>query len=61
MITRQSGGDMVESLEPFAIYETDESEALALAFGLPYVTRAPASAGHCATSGCSPASRRPPR
>jgi predicted deacylase len=39
------GGDMVEALEPFSIFETDESEALALAFGLPYVMRAKAPSG----------------
>ncbi len=37
------GGDMVEALEPFSIYETgpaaDEADALAIAFGLPYVVR----------------------
>jgi predicted deacylase len=37
------GGDMVEALEPFAIYDEspveDRARALALAFGLPYVVR----------------------
>jgi predicted deacylase len=37
------GGDMVEALEPFAIYEASPVEkaadALAVAFGLPYVVR----------------------
>jgi predicted deacylase len=37
------GGDMVEALEPFAIYDAspheDRSHAIALAFGLPYVVR----------------------
>lgn len=37
------GGDMVEGLEPFAIYEAspvgERAHALAVAFGLPYVVR----------------------
>jgi predicted deacylase len=37
------GGDMVEGLEPFAIYEAspveDRAHAIAVAFGLPYVVR----------------------
>ena len=37
------GGDLVEALEPFAIYEAspveDRARALAVAFGLPYVVR----------------------
>lgn len=37
------GGDMVEALEPFAIYEAspveERAHALAVAFGLPYVVR----------------------
>jgi predicted deacylase len=37
------GGDMVEALEPFAIYDAspdeDRAHAIALAFGLPYVVR----------------------
>jgi predicted deacylase len=31
------GGDLVEALEPFALYAHDASRDLALAFGLPYV------------------------
>jgi uncharacterized protein len=31
------GGDLVEALEPFAIFADDASRDLALAFGLPYV------------------------
>ena len=43
------GGDMVEALEPFAIYDAspveDQARALAVAFDLPYVVRsAPADA-----------------
>ncbi|WP_051324334.1 succinylglutamate desuccinylase/aspartoacylase family protein [Candidatus Solirubrobacter pratensis] len=49
------GGDMVESLEPFAIYESDESEALAQAFGLPYVTRAKAPSGMTCSAAGGPA------
>jgi uncharacterized protein len=37
------GGDMVEALEPFAIYEAspheEQTHGIALAFGLPYVVR----------------------
>jgi predicted deacylase len=37
------GGDMVEALEPFAIYDAapheEKTHAIALAFGLPYVVR----------------------
>ena len=37
------GGDMVEALEPFTIYEAspveEQADALAVAFGLPYVVR----------------------
>ena len=37
------GGDMVEALEPFAIYDAspheERTQAIALAFGLPYVVR----------------------
>ena len=37
------GGDMVEALEPFAIYDAspheERAQAIALAFGLPYVVR----------------------
>ena len=40
------GGDLVEGLEPFALYDESEVEdrarALAVAFGLPYVVRQPA-------------------
>jgi predicted deacylase len=43
------GGDLVEALEPFTIYEDsavgERSRALAEAFGLPYVVRQPAQAG----------------
>ena len=39
------GGDLVEGLEPFALYDEspveDQARALALAFGLPYVVRVP--------------------
>jgi uncharacterized protein len=49
------GGDMVEALEPFSIFETDESEALALAFGLPYVTRAQAPSGMTTSAARGPA------
>src|SRR4051794_33075984 len=31
------GGDLVEALEPFALYRDERARALALAFGLPYV------------------------
>src|SRR4051794_31340230 len=31
------GGDLVEALEPFALYHDDTARELALAFGLPYV------------------------
>ena len=38
------GGDMVEALEPFALYDEspveEQAHALAVAFGLPYVVRA---------------------
>jgi len=49
------GGDMVEALEPFSIFEDDESEALALAFGLPYATRAPAPSGMTTSAARGPA------
>ena len=49
------GGDMVEALEPFSIFETDASEALALAFGLPYVTRAKAPSGMTTSGARGPA------
>jgi len=43
------GGDMVEALEPFAIYEAspveERAQAIALAFGLPYVVREERQAG----------------
>jgi predicted deacylase len=43
------GGDMVEALEPFSLYETgpaaDDADALAIAFGLPYVVREEPRAG----------------
>ncbi len=31
------GGDLVEALEPFALYASEDARELALAFGLPYV------------------------
>jgi predicted deacylase len=37
------GGDLVEALEPFALYCNDASRDLALAFGLPYVVDSTAS------------------
>jgi predicted deacylase len=49
------GGDMVEALEPFSIFEDDESEALALAFGLPYATRAPSPSGMTSSAARGPA------
>lgn len=49
------GGDMVESLEPFSIYESDESAALAEAFGLPYVVRAAAPSGMTSSAASGPA------
>jgi predicted deacylase len=49
------GGDMVESLEPFSIYESDESAALAAAFGLPYVVRAAARSGMTCSAANGPA------
>jgi predicted deacylase len=49
------GGDLVEALEPFAIYESDESQALAGAFGLPYVVRAAAPSGMTCTGAGGPA------
>jgi len=43
------GGDLVEALEPFAIYDAspveEKSRALAVAFGLPYVVREEPAAG----------------
>jgi predicted deacylase len=49
------GGDMVESLEPFSIYESDASAALAEAFGLPYVVRAAAPSGMTCSAASGPA------
>ena len=49
------GGDLVEALEPFSIFETEESEALALAFGLPYATRAEAPSGMTTSAARGPA------
>lgn len=49
------GGDMVETLEPFTIFETDESEALAAAFGLPYLVRSPSPSGMTCTDVGGPA------
>ena len=49
------GGDMVEALEPFAIYETDASRELAHAFGLGYVTRAKAPSGMTTSAAGGPA------
>jgi uncharacterized protein len=43
------GGDLVEALEPFCLYDESEVEerarALAVAFGFPYVVRSPRSGG----------------
>lgn len=43
------GGDLVEALEPFAIYDAspveERARALAIAFGLPYVVREEPAAG----------------
>jgi predicted deacylase len=43
------GGDLVEALEPFAIYDgspvEEQARALAVAFGLPYVVREDPAAG----------------
>jgi predicted deacylase len=43
------GGDLVEALEPFCLYDESEvderARALAVAFGLPYVVRSPRSGG----------------
>src|ERR1700710_888304 len=36
------GGDLVEALEPFALYAAEPSRGIALAFGLPYVVGPPA-------------------
>lgn len=54
------GGDLVEALEPFAIYDAspveERSRALAVAFGLPYVVRED-PAGGLAGMTCSAAAR----
>ena len=43
------GGDLVEALEPFCLYDEsaveEEARALAIAFGLPYVVRSPRQGG----------------
>jgi predicted deacylase len=45
------GGDLVEALEPFALYADEPSRQIALAFGLPYVVRSTdALAGMTATA-----------
>jgi uncharacterized protein len=45
------GGDLVEALEPFALYADEPSRAIALAFGLPYVVASTdALAGMTATA-----------
>jgi uncharacterized protein len=45
------GGDLVEALEPFALYADEPSRDIALAFGLPYVVRSTDSlAGMTATA-----------
>ncbi len=45
------GGDLVEALEPFALYADEPSRAIALAYGLPYVVRSTDSlAGMTATA-----------
>jgi hypothetical protein len=45
------GGDLVEALEPFALYANEPSRAIALAFGLPYVVASTDSlAGMTATA-----------
>ena len=45
------GGDLVEALEPFALYADEPSRAIALAFGLPFVVRSTDSlAGMTATA-----------
>jgi predicted deacylase len=54
------GGDLVEALEPFAIYDAspveDRARALAIAFGLPYVVREDPSDGLAGMT-CSAAAR----
>jgi predicted deacylase len=48
------GGDMVEALEPFCLYDEstvdDDSRALAVAFGLPFVVRSAAGAAISGTT-----------
>jgi predicted deacylase len=48
------GGDMVEALEPFCLYDEatveDESRALAVSFGLPYVVRSSSGAAISGTT-----------
>jgi uncharacterized protein len=59
------GGDQVEALEPFSLYDEspveERARALAIAFGLPYVVRAPASGAPVAgtTSGAAAAAGVP--
>lgn len=58
------GGDLVEALEPFTVYEAspveDEARALAVAFNLPYVVREePASDLGGMTSGAAARARIP--
>lgn len=54
------GGDLVEALEPFAIYDAspveERARALAIAFGLPYVVREEPAAGLAGMT-CSAAAR----
>ena len=51
MLLDLHGGDLVEALEPFALYADEPSRAIALAFGLPYVVRSTDSlAGMTATA-----------
>jgi uncharacterized protein len=53
-------GDMVEALQPFALYEAgpaeDQARELATAYGLPYVIRQPAAGPDRAVTGTSSAS-----
>jgi uncharacterized protein len=53
------GGDLVEALKPFAIYDAspveERARALAIAFGLPYVVREEPAAGGLAGMTCSAA------
>jgi uncharacterized protein len=50
-------GDLVEALQPFALYEAgpaeDRASALAAAYGLPYVIRQSAGPGRAVTGSCS--------